>query len=319
MKEKINRRSFLRGVGASVVFGSGVAAADDQSENSTQTKSSGSPAGTAAVDNDKQLPIYAKGRSIHKYRSNGDTYTYTHKFTSSDLNERYDNPVIEFEPETIPKEWLSDDIKKRKASTISVADKLVIGTAKEHNNAEKRIHQIQRASSGDVTTQTHLTDEIPLYHYKSSSDARDKQARKAPINIGWEDIGSAGSVKSFLEGTCNWTQYDWLPEEPRYINDDGTVKSTAEHVMDRIQFTKQWHVRLYNIGHDTYDVIGQAHRDPLNHNQGIKVDNWHFDDAREEIVGCWIDNSSRYPARSSLNNGSDWESHNGNIAMLRTQ
>ncbi len=40
---------------------------------------------------------------------------------------------------------------------------------------------------------------------------------------------------------------------------------------------------------------------------------------KEKIVGCWIDNSSRYPARSSLNNGSDWESHNGNITMLRTQ
>lgn len=311
-----NRRSFIKGIGASLAVGlPGVAAADDRSGADASDR----PIGTGAVDNDDRLPIYAEGRSIHQYKSTGETYTYTHRFVSSDLNERYGDPVIEFEPVEIPAEYLSDEVRKKEVSTINVDDRQVIGTPEEHDTAETKINRERRPGSGELTIQTHLTDEIPLYHYASSSDAGEKQSRKAPINIGWEDAGSAGNVKSFMEGECDWSQYDWLPEEPRYVNDDGTVRSTAEHVMDRIQFTEQWHVRLYEIDHPTYDVIGQAHRDPLTHNQLITVDDWHFDDARANVVDAWTDNSSRYPARSSLDNGSAWDSHNGRIAMLRTQ
>ncbi|WP_238593333.1 hypothetical protein [Natronobacterium lacisalsi] len=309
----------MKGIGASIAFTlPGVAAADDRSDSETRPDRSNRPPGTGDIDNDDRLPIYASGRSIHEYRSDGGTYTYTHTFVSRDLEERYGDPVLEFESETIPDRWLSDEITAKEASTLTVADRLVIGTATEHATAERTITEQRRAGADEVTGQTHLTDEIPLYHYKSESDAQDRQARKAPINVGWEDI-EAAEVKSFLEDDCDWSQYDWLPEEPRYVNDDGTVTSTEAHVMDRIQFTKQWHVRLYDIDHETYEVVGQAHRDPLNHNKGVTVDDWHFDDAREEIVEGWMNNSSRYPSRSSLENGADWDSHNGNIAMLMTQ
>lgn len=305
-----NRRTFIKGISSAIALGfTGVASADDQSEGVVE------PLGTGGVDNENKLPIYAEGHSIHKYKAeNEDTYTYSRKFVSDDLSERYGNPIVEFEAIEVPAKYLSEEIQKKKVSTIKVDDKQVIGTAEEHNNAETVIKQKQR--SGEVSVQTHLTDDLPLYHYASSSDAEDKQSRKAPINIGWEDGGSAESVKTILEEECNWSQYDWLPEEPRYINDNGTVKSTAEHVMDRIQFTKQWHVRLYNIHHPTYDVVGQVHKDPLNHNQGITIDDWNFDDAREQIVDDWTSKFPRSIYRALLNNGSDWDSHNGRIALL---
>lgn len=311
--DTFGRREFLSAVGATTLSGLvGVGSARRGRERDDGTLE-GRPPGSAGPDADGSLPVYASGKSIHRYRRDGDAYVHHHRFVSDDLARRYGDPVVEFEPERIPPRMLPEDVRERQTAVYQFEDRQVVGTPAEHRISERRVRS-QRAER--IRAQTHLTDDVPLYHYRNSTDASNTQSRAAPINVGWEDAGSATWVKNVLEGDCGWTQYDWVPEQPRYVNDDGTVRSTDEHVMDRIYFTRQWHVRLYEVSDGTYDVVGQAHRDPLNHNQLVTIDDWHFDAAKERIVDCWTSHSSRTPFSALLENGSQWGSHDGRAALL---
>lgn len=317
MSDELDRRSFLAALGTSTLaLGTGAASADEGGGERREPRDR--PPGTSGVDGNGDLPVFAAGTSKHKYRADGDAYVHEHRFKSEALEERYGDPVVAFEPERIPKRMVGDEVKDRGTTTFKFEDRLVVGTPNQHAQAEQQILEKRRSGDG-VSVQTHLTDDLPLYHYKNAADAQNQQSRKAPINVGWADASSATWVKNFLEGDCGWTQYDWLPEEPRYVNDGGTVRSTDEHVMDRIYVTRQWHVRLYEVDHDRYTVVGQAHRDPLNHNQGITIDDWHFDDSKAQIVDDWTNNSSRHPYYANLASGAGFESHDGYAALLRVQ
>ena len=88
--------------------------------------------------------------------------------------------------------------------------------------------------------------------------------------------------------------------------------------MDEINLSKQWHIRLYSatLASDDYDVIGQAHRDPLNHNKIVTVDDWRFDEARGEALDDWKDVTSHISVTEDVNNGSQFQSADGQIGRL---
>lgn len=268
-----SRRSFLSAIGSLGILGAAAPAA---------ARGNGDrPPGSAGPGNDESLPVYATGTSIHEYDRVSEGYRYQHTFVSDDLAERYGDRRLSFESAILPERVLSDAVREQEQYTTRVDERLVVGTAAEHATAEATIRTAQR-EAGELDVE----DDIPLYHYKSASDAGDQQSRKAPINLAWNDDSSA-TIKDTLENDAGWTQYDWLPEIPRYINDDGDVRATDEQVMDRIFFTRQWHIRLYDVDEPNYSAVGQAHRDPLNHNQGITIDDWHFDAASNESASDW--------------------------------
>lgn len=138
-----------------------------------------------------------------------------------------------------------------------------------------------------------------------------------------------------------------LYERPRYIKmeDDGEVIETTEHVMKSlgkiiipppvarvpiptpVDSPHQYHIRLYDYdGPGDVSVIGQAHKDPLDHGHISDRDDlpggvlWRYDEARDAAVQCWEEN---YPGRVSVvrhyvGNYKDSDStHDGRIVVIR--
>lgn len=334
----ISRRTFVSVIGGSAALGfSGTAGARsrdrDRHRDNQQT-----PPGTSGTGNDEELPISARGEGTHVFKPAGDVIVHEHTFESEDLKERYGDPVIELEPERIPRELAPDELKDGGTTTRRTDESHVVGTIHEHKVSEQKIREEAREESG-VSAQDHYADELPLYHYESSSDAEDarddsdkqKQLRKAPINLAWEndEVDSAEWVKNHYEDDCNWNQYLPLPEKSRYINFDGRVVETDEHIMDRLDpmpfeaydDAVQAHIRTYEIDHDRFSVVGQAHIDPPDHNQicrytGVLCNSWYFDTARDTAKDCWLDEGGRSAQTHSMNTSSEWDTHDGMMAFL---
>ncbi len=234
----------------------------------------------------------------------------------------------------VPKRHKNPDksfTKKRKEMAI-------IGTPKEHVEEENQIRK--RSSTESVTTQ--VTYNGPLYTYRSAEGASngDVQERESPINTGWSNdlnYNTASEIRDVFQATMDWNQPipTDIQNSTRYVNisdSDGTFKqrSSSAEAMDEIDTTKQWHVRLYNIGdykYSNHSVVGQAHVDPYDHGlrkylhllpyvNDLSV-NWYFDKARERVLDDWGYNGFSYTRNNVGNDNFDSDdSHNGEIGLI---
>ena len=319
----MKKRQLLKSIGASIFVADAGTAAGKRESTPERPSPDERPVGTAGAGNDEGLPVYAAGKMIHEYERDGEEFVRRKTFESPALRERYGDPVIEYEPERYHERLLSDAVREGRRTRFTGRTRRVIGTAEEHDVAEQRIWRQAREES--VSGSVELDDKIPLYHYESASDAASQYDRKAPINVSW-DWESASDVETRMENGVGsgdpWVQSLPLPEEPRYVNDDGTVRSTAAHVMDSIGFCwpTQYHIRLYDVDADGVEAVGQAHRDPCNHNQGIKIDDWEFDETRWEVEDWWKYTGYRFNTTSDWVGNTDpaWDTHAGFVTHVYT-
>lgn len=313
----MKKRDLLKTIGASIfATGLGSAAGSESDHPSADER----PFGTGGPGNDDRLPVYAAGTMTHEYERRGDLFVRHKTFRSPALRERYGDPVMEYEPERLHERQVPAPVREGRRTTVSGRTRRVIGTVREHGVAET--HLWNRVGDDVRSAIPDLDDAIPLYHYESASDAGDKQDRKAPINVSWDWAGTS-SIESWMEsgtGGPAWTQILPLPEEPRYVNDDGVVRSTDAHVMNSIAFCPmtQYHIRLYDVDVDGVDAVGQAHRDPCNHNKGIEIDDWAFDETRSEVDSWWDGAGSSFDTTTVWvgNTDPDWGSHGGYVAHV---
>ncbi|WP_372479980.1 hypothetical protein ACAH01_01235 [Halomicrobium sp. HM KBTZ05] len=279
------------------------------------------------MDNEQQLPIVASGTSTHTFEPDGEQIIHRHRFESDALAERYGDPVIEFEPERLPRERVPDSLQD--GGKTSVTATRVIGTFEEHRTAEKEIWD---ASSDTVSAQHHLDDEIPLYHYESADTSGE---RKAPINVAW-DVSTASDAEDHYADECNWVSAP-QPDVKRYIVTDDGVKSNDTRIQKTLggddiiwlgpipiptDIYEQIDIRVYNYGEEPYPVLGQAHIDPWDHNQdckftGVGCQDWQFNAARTATKDCWTDGQEHSSWIHSLDySEQDFDTHDGKIALL---
>lgn len=323
----MRRRDVLKGIGVS--FGlAGISTLSSAREGSDGNPEG--PPGAAGANNERGLPVHAKGKTIHVIEPNPDAedeYRYERTFKSPDLAERYGDPNYEFETLFVSVEQVQREVRDGEKSTFVQKDAHVIGTAQEQRNAERLIHEEQ--SEAHPLHIPDLDGNVPLYHYGSESDAENKQNRGAPLNTAWE-TEDAQSIKNHMEngnGGGNWlpgSPLTAIVREPRHINlPDGGTKSTDTHVMrwipNPICTTRQYHIRLYDVPFDDIDAIGQAHRDPCDHGKIPFLDaNFKLDQSRQAVADFWKDGHSNINHETtSVGNTSDkFESHNGTWAYF---
>ncbi|OAQ51588.1 hypothetical protein HTG_16150 [Natrinema mahii] len=342
------RRTFLTGLAstASLATVGSVAAEEDDREYTAL--------GAAEPGNKEGVPVEAKGTlegEIQRY--NDDVFVHERTFRSEDLAEHFGDPVFEEEPVYIAEEWLSEEIVQNDGLTYTTETTKVIGTSTEHNRAEAKI-KTQRNTNhpmfgGGLAPQYHTAiDDIPLYNYSSKSRARrDPKERTSPTNLAFKD-GDAAKVGKFMEDACGWTSgvddiADLVGDIPgiggsndnpyaqsRYLNYDGDVVETDRHVMNRADWRifSQVHIRLYDVSsyNNSFDVVGQVHRDPEDHNKvrgEIPIDeiDWRYNKSRSEVRDCWENNdnaSDDGEAGSSLYQAGRGgvDTHDGKIAAI---
>lgn len=87
-------------------------------------------------------------------------------------------------------------------------------------------------------------------------------------------------------------------------------------VRDRISLSKQWHIRLYDLNNhlneNEYPVIGQAHKDPYDHNK-IGNQPWKFDTAREEVTNGLTETGVAVE-KEDVGNGASFDTSDGHVA-----
>lgn len=280
----------------------------------------------AASGADDPLPTRVRGTRVYKLIPDGDQYRRTERFVSDEMAAEYGVRELELETVTLSAAAVPKRYRDRGTVTESFADTTVIGTFTEQLNREQRLRS--QVLPDDITDNY----AGPLYHYNSDADDPDPgdlSEPKAPINLAWnDDLGlDVGGVEDYMETTLDWQPWEdptgtYPIETARYItyywNGAQIVNATDAHVMDEIYLSRQWHIRLYsgNVATDDYAVIGQAHRDPLNHNKIITVDDWHFDDARGQALGDWTDNSSYVSVTQDINNGDQFDTADGSVGRL---
>lgn len=311
------RRSFLAGIASTASFVAvGSAIADDDEEYAA-------PA-AAEPGNNEGLPVEAHGTLEGEIRRVTDeAFVHERTFRSEDLDEHFGDPVFEWEPVAIAAEWLSPRIVRNGGMTYETEQTQVVGTEAEHVQAEQTI-KAQNGGSHPLVTdsgaETHAPDsieEIPLYNYASESRARrDPMTRTAPTNLAFEE-GDSSEIGKWMEKVCDWTSgvddfFDIIGDLPgigggndnpyaqsRYLNYDGTIIETDRHVMKRADWRvfSQLHIRLYDVSDQNgrFDVVGQAHRDPEDHNKirdEVPIDeiDWKYNRARDQAMSCWESN-----------------------------
>lgn len=316
-----NRRTFLKHT-ASALTALGLA-------TQTTTASAGGepPApGTATVDNEQNQPINAEGVLTAVWeRIDDETFEVQTRFKSTDLEERYGIPVLVYEPDQYYARTLPEEIRDGEQRRFQKRTTQVIGTTAEHAAAERKIlRKADPASQISVASaeQPDWENDVPLYHYKTAEKAENMQSRKAPINVVFDWCSSevvANDMKNGVHGG-KWIQQLPLPKTNRYINDSGNVKSQNAHVMNSVGAcpSTQFHMRLYDIGFQNAHAVGQAHKDPCNHNQGITIDEWKFALSRGNVVDWWSGYST--PVSTEVvdvgNNDPNWDTHDGKIGYI---
>lgn len=332
----VKRRSFLKGIGASALFGEfGTAAASDDATPH--------PHGTGGPGNDDELPVYAQGVLTVEYQRNirDGNYIIEKKFESRDLEERYGDPVFTYEPRHVDEEGVPEEVKEGRKRKYKIRTHRVIGTPDEHFVSETEIWERNVEELRTHSRLPDLEDKVPLYHYKSEDKAETEWRwdRGAPINVAWEDMDSSDirdDMQDGRGGAEEWSRSrraSLLGDEytvDQYINDDGTVKSTDEHVIEHIpdwycpSGTKQWHVRLYDVDASGVAAIGQAHRDPCDHTK-VPIaysDKFYLDNARKAVTRWWLYAASDISIgaeRIDVDNTHDeFSTHSGEISFIGT-
>lgn len=293
------RRTFLKSIaGVTTVGAVGTAVASaDETVNAL---------GAGRPGNDDGLAIEATGEMVGRIEPSDSGFVHRKEFHSEDLAEHYGDPVMEYEPATIPAEFLSYDVRHAGGTTYRYETTRVVGRPDEQNRSEV---QILREAQGDVTTFGDPTDAVPLFSYSSSSDARQRLTdRASPINLAWSE-GPATKVQEWMQ-EFGWTQsLQWIDEYTvdQYVNQDGDLIETTCHVMDEdipgmTISPMQDHIRVYDLNGTPSDVavVGQIHHDPFDHNKigenvgEIPRGSWEFEASRERATDLWTDESSSY-------------------------
>ncbi|ERH13168.1 MAG: hypothetical protein J07HB67_02203 [halophilic archaeon J07HB67] len=303
MPEDSTRRQVLKGIGSAVAVG-----------GFGSTAASGRDGGS--------LPITVDGRREHEYRPTADGYAHTERFVSEAMERKYGVRVLEYDRPTVPERHAPEEVRNNENPTVErFHDTATVGQFREFVRAEQQ-----------VLTQVTGYDG-PLYHYAAdvdNPDPSDLGEKKAPINVVWNkdlagELGSAYSsedVKLYMESTVGWNQADWLASGDRYVvypttfQPSGVVRSADADVRDRIFGFKQWHIRLYDLDshleEGDYPVIGQAHKDPFDHNK-IQNKPWKFDSAREKVTSG-LTNTGVSVELESVGNGGPFDTADGSVA-----
>ncbi len=325
----VKRRDALKGIGASILT-AGLGGVGSARAGGT----SGGPPGTTGVKNNRELPIHADGKKIHRFVRDPDAdgeFTLHRTFRSPDLARRYGDPDFDYEPLSVPEQQVPEEVRTGQQTTFVAREQQVIGTVAEHRKAERLVHERMADGDSDVHP-LHiptLDGNVPLYHYQNQSDAQNLQNRGAPLNVAWE-TEDAQSIKTHMEnGDGGGT---WLPghiilavwRESRWVNlPNGGTKSNDVHVMrwipNAICTTRQYHIRIYDVPFDDVAAIGQAHRDPCDHGltPGLST-NFRLDEARDAVADFWKDGHSNINYETTFvgNTSNDFSSHSGTWAYF---
>ena len=316
-----SRRTFLkRTAGALTALGLTTRA-------TTATSSSQPPVpGTAAADNDQNLPIYAEGVLIANWeRINDETFEVQTRFQSDELEDRYGKRALVYEPDQYHVKRISGKIRDGEQRRFSTRTSQVVGTAAEHATAERKIIEQADPASQIPTPSSEQPDwenDVPLYHYKTEEKAENMQSRKAPINIvfDWCNTDTVQSNMSSGEYGGEWKQPAPVGKNDRYINVNGDVQSTDGHIMNSVGVClwTQFHMRLYDLSFENAHVAGQVHKDPCTHNKGTPVAEWKFALSRGNVRDWW--SGYETPVNTEVvnvgNNDPNWDTHDGKVGYI---
>jgi len=274
--------------------------------------------GTATSANDKIGPTKTEATVIKRFRPDGDQYTVKKRTVSPAFKDRFGGPTITYEPEPVPREFIPDEhTDPDKPFTVQYRDKVVVGTLEEQQAAERGTHETNRLSNLSLSQ----SYDGPKYVYESASGAEDQDLyeRTAPINVAWGNSinKDASELQSYMKNQ-DWEKHWTMPgSASRYILYNGSAQSQNEHIYKEIYYARQLHIRVYNVSVDSsvepIQVIGNAHRDPLDHNH-IGDEPWEFNDARDETSSDW--GSWGQQSETVFMGGTQWETHDGNMDVI---
>lgn len=289
------------------------------------------PVGSAIAEpDDSNLPIHAQGKTIHRYKPDGDVFQHEEQFISTDLKPLYGSPVIKFDAGPIPREEIPDEYKDPdRPFLVQVPEVAVIGTFEQHYEAEQREaeQQLLAESSGEGEISTQRSIRLPFYGgpryvYTSGKAARNRTVakRESPINLAWRGSvrKNADQIRGYMRNR-GWRTCCAIYSHPRYILNRGRPEPQDAHIYDGIRFTAQWHIRVWNVSvNDLMNtkVVGSAHRDPWNHNQVFREAPWYFDKARNRALGNWRNWGYR-TGTTQIGNGGKFPTSNGRLGHIR--
>lgn len=274
----MRRRQFLTTVSSALAFGVGASASAAASESGVSRY---------------------EGLRVHRYTEKTDGYRHEERFTPKRRNaaRALGSKDIKLEEREIPAEAYEEIFSKaRKAARrnalaltehengfqVEYRDTAVLGSFREFAQKEKEIKQKASAQAG-------ILIDFPTHTYKADDpdDQYDLGEATGPINVGWDTSDNASEVEDKTDG---WSPWIYLGGDRYVINDNpDDVKKQDADIGRSVGLTAlpdQYHVRLYDVDSETAPVVGQAHRDPNDHNQITGVDDWKFKEAREEICGA---------------------------------
>lgn len=262
-------------------------------------------------------PERAEATVVKRFSPEGDHFRLEKRAISPAFKERFGGPVLTYEPEPVPREAVPEEYTDPdRPFTITYRDDLVVGTLEEQLTAERAERE---AATADARSSQYYDG--PKYIYESASGAEDEDIyeRTAPINVAWGTSidRNALQLQSYMESK-GWEEHWTMPGSgTRYILYNGSAEAQDEHIYKEIHYTRQWHIRAYDVSVDSstesIQVIGNAHRDPLDHNK-IGDEPWQFNDARDEAANDWESwgESSEYVFMGSTR----WETHDGNLSVI---
>ncbi|WP_207592711.1 hypothetical protein [Halomontanus rarus] len=282
----------------------------------------------ATADSEDVGPTTARTTVIKRFSPDGEHFELEKRAVSPRFDERFGGPVLTYDPEPVPREAIPEEYTDPdRPFTVQYEDDLVVGTLEDQLVVERRegggdAGGTQTQSQSQIRTQTQSYDG-PQYVYESASGAegQDIYERTAPINVAWgASVGmDASQLRSYMENR-GWQDHWTMPGSgSRYILSDGQARAQDDHIYKEIYYTRQWHIRVYDVTVDSsvesLQVVGNVHRDPLDHNH-VGDEPWYFDDAREETTGAWESwgRSSEYV----FTGGTMWETHDGNLGVIHS-
>jgi hypothetical protein len=113
-----------------------------------------------------------------------------------------------------------------------------------------------------------------------------------------------------------WTACCAFYSGTRYILDDGSPKPQDTHVYQGIDYTKQYHIRVYDVSASDSlgtEVVGQIHKDPYDHNS-IGDAPWYFDESRDRAKHDW--DRWGFDTQYYCTCATQWSTHDGNMAVV---
>lgn len=190
----------------------------------------------------------------------------------------------------------------------------------------------------------------PVYAYYIDHNDTGREGYKlinpaSPINVAWDlhqglppqrtATPSAVSYHMRNRGNVSWIPPRTIPQHRRHVivadRAGYHLQAAADDAKQPINPpAEQWHVRLFPVPRQmdsNHPVVGQAHRDPVMHNQLAKrvpflsTGSWEFSDARKQVSDHWADNGYLVDEQV-INNDSfgrhvDFDTSDGKLNIIR--